>query len=102
RIVTPILATAKPDHAALTNAGVRRVTGDLIGDTTFFQSPPNGSGWAADDLEDSEGAEISALTVWDNFTQIRVAPGAQVGARCTLAITDPCTGLRLDNQTVTL
>src|ERR1039458_1781987 len=137
RIVTPILATAKPDAdgtmrgdlvisgrgdpswnarhagtnfwnifspfiAALTNAGVRHVTGDLIGDTTFFHSPPNGSGWTADDLEDSEGAEISALTLADNFTQIRVAPGGRPGQPCALEITDPFTGLQLDNQTTTL
>jgi len=137
RIVTPLLATAKPDadgtvhgdlvisgrgdpswnarhagtnfwdlfspfFAALTNAGVRRVSGDLIGDTTFFRTPPTGAGWAADDLEDSEGAEISALTLDDNFTQIRVAPGTQVGEPCALAINDLFTGLQLDNQTTTL
>ena len=91
----------KPFVAALKNAGVRRVTGDLIGDATFFRSSPNGSGWTADDLEDSEGAEISALTLADNFTQIRVAPGAHAGGPCELKIIDPFTGLQLDNQTTT-
>ena len=137
RIVTPILASAKPDtdgtvrgdlviagrgdpswntrHAgtnfwnlfspfvsALTNAGVRQVTGDLIGDTTFFHSPPNGSSWTVDDLEDSEGAEISALTLANNFTQISVTPGTKAGVPCELKIIDPFTSLQLDNQTVTL
>jgi D-alanyl-D-alanine carboxypeptidase/D-alanyl-D-alanine-endopeptidase (penicillin-binding protein 4) len=135
-IITPILATARPDaggtvhgdlviagrgdpswnarHAgtnfwdlfspfvvALTNAGVRHVTGDLIGDNTFFHSPPNGASWTVDDLEDSDGAEISALTLADNFTQIRVIPGAHVGDACELAALDPLTGLQFDNQTVT-
>ena len=136
RIVTPILATARPDAdgivrgnlviagrgdpswnarhagtnfwelfspfiATLTNAGVRRITGDLIGDTTFFHTPPNGAGWAVDDLEDSEGGEISALTLADNFTQIRVTPGAHAGEPCVMTVVDPFTGLQLDNQTVT-
>ncbi len=91
-----------PFVAALTNAGVRHVTGDLIGDATFFRSPPHGSGWTVGDLEDSEGAEICALTLNDNVTQIRVEPGAQTGEACALTILDPGTGLQLDNQTTTL
>ncbi len=90
-----------PFVAALTNAGVRHVTGDLIGDTTFFRSPPTGGSWTVDDLENSEGAEISALTLADNFTQIRVTPGTSVGDSCALEIVDPFTNLQLDNQTTT-
>lgn len=136
KIITPILATAKPDadgtihgdlvisgrgdpswnakHAGtnfwnlfspfvteLKKAGVRHVTGELIGDTTFFRSPPTGGSWAADDLENSEGAEISALTVADNFTKIKIMPAAHVGEPCELSIADPFTGLQLDNQTTT-
>ena len=138
RIVTPILASSRPEPdgrmlrgdlvisgrgdpswngrhagtnfwnlfspfvAALTNAGVRHVTGDLIADTTFFRSPPDGSGWTAGDSDISEGAEICALTLNDNFTQIRVQPGTQTGEACTLTIVDPDTGMQLDNQTTTL
>ena len=91
-----------PFVVALSNAGVRQVTGDLIGDATFFHSAPNGSGWAVSDLEDSDGAEISALTLADNSTQLRVAPGAQPGDACVLSIVDPYTGFVLDNQTATL
>lgn len=90
-----------PLVAAISNAGVRRVTGDLIADATFLRSPPNGSGWAASDLEDYYGAEISALTLNDNYTQISVKPANEPGAPCSLAIVDFGTGLRLDNQTTT-
>lgn len=90
-----------PFVAAFTNAGVRHVTGDLIGDTTFFRSPPTGGGWAVDDLDDSDGAEISALTLDDNFTPIRVTPGVNAGEPCRLEILEPLSGLALDNQTVT-
>lgn len=91
-----------PFVVALSNAGVRQVTGDLIGDATFFRGAPSGAGWAVSDLEDSDGAEIAALTIADNSTQIRVAPGAQAGETCALTIVDPYTGLELDNQTTTL
>jgi D-alanyl-D-alanine carboxypeptidase/D-alanyl-D-alanine-endopeptidase (penicillin-binding protein 4) len=89
-----------PFVAAISNAGVRRVTGDLIGDATFLRSPPNGSGWAAGDLEDYYGAEISALTLNDNYTQIAVKPG-KVCEPCGLTVVDFGTGLKLDNQTIT-
>lgn len=91
-----------PFVVALSNAGVHHITGDLIGDATFFHSPPNGSGWAADDLEDYYGAEISALSLNDNYTQIRVTPAAESGQPCSLEIIDPHTGLELDNQTTTV
>jgi D-alanyl-D-alanine carboxypeptidase/D-alanyl-D-alanine-endopeptidase (penicillin-binding protein 4) len=134
KIVTPILASAKPDShgtihgnlvisgrgdpswnakhagtnfadlfapfvAELKKTGVRRVTGDLIGDTTFFHSTPNGSGWTVDDLEDSDGAEISALTLADNYTSIRVTPG-RAGEPCHAEVVDPFTKLEIDNQTL--
>jgi len=90
-----------PFVVAISNAGVRHITGDLIGDATFLRSPPNGSGWTAGDLEDYYGAEISALTLNDNYTQIAVKPAAKAGEPCGLAVVDPCTGLELDNRTVT-
>ena len=136
RIITPILATEKPDAdgtihgdlvisgrgdpswkakysgtnfwnlfspfvAEIKKAGVRRVTGDLIGDTTFFRTPPSGGSWTVEDLADSEGAEISALTLADNLTQLRVTPAARLGEPCALEIVAPFTGLQLDNQTTT-
>ncbi|MFM9079894.1 MAG: D-alanyl-D-alanine carboxypeptidase, partial [Opitutaceae bacterium] len=47
-----------PVVAVLERAGVKRVTGDLVADATWFQSLPNGAGWTADDLNDYYGAEI--------------------------------------------
>ena len=136
RIVTPLLATAKPaadgelrgdlivsgrgdpswktrgtkkDFWAtfdpfvdvLEKAGVRHITGDVVADTTFFRGLPTGASWTVDDLADSDGAEISALSLEDNFADIRVTPGASVGQPCELALVQPHTGLTLDNQTTT-
>ena len=91
-----------PFLAVLTNAGVRQVTGNLIADTTFFHTPRTGSGWSADDLEDSEGAEISALTLADNTVQLRVAPGGKISAPGRLTLTLPDTGIVLVNRTRTI
>ena len=61
-----IYQALEPLVAALTNAGVKRITGDLVADESYFRGPPFGSGWVWDDLEYYYGAEVSALTINDN------------------------------------
>ena len=90
-----------PFVAALQHAGVKRITGDLIGDATYFRGPPNGASWTADDLNDYYGAEISALTLEDNYAELRITPAASIGAPCTLAWLQPHAGLTLANHTRT-
>jgi D-alanyl-D-alanine carboxypeptidase/D-alanyl-D-alanine-endopeptidase (penicillin-binding protein 4) len=91
-----------PFIAIITNAGVRRITGDLVADTTFFHGPPSGGGWCVEDLEDSEGAEVSALTLADNTAQIRVVPGARISDACQITLSPPHTGIILINRTKTI
>ena len=99
---TRFTAIFDPFVTALTNAGVKLVTGDLVADTTFFHGPPTGGSWTVEDLSDTEGAEISALTLADNVAQIRVTPGSSVGAACQLALDPPDTVLNLINLTTTI
>jgi D-alanyl-D-alanine carboxypeptidase/D-alanyl-D-alanine-endopeptidase (penicillin-binding protein 4) len=61
-------------------AGVKRVKGDLIGDESYFNGSPIGSGWEWEDLTWSYGAPVSALSVNDNAIDLNVRPGASVGA----------------------
>lgn len=96
-----IYAALEPLVAALTNAGVQRITGDLIGDDSYFHGPPFGSGWAWDDPESYYGAEISALTINDNSLQVSVKAGARPGDPCSVSITPPTTYITFNNRTVT-
>jgi D-alanyl-D-alanine carboxypeptidase/D-alanyl-D-alanine-endopeptidase (penicillin-binding protein 4) len=137
RIVTPLLATAKPDATGelrgdfivsgrgdpswktrgtkkdfsslfeplvdvLAKAGVKRITGDVIADTTYFRGFPTGAGWTVDDLMDDYGAEISAVALEDNYADLRVTPAGKIGDPCGLAFVQPHTGLVLDNRTTTI
>ena len=61
-------------------AGVKRVKGDLVGDESYFNGAPLGSGWEWEDLQWSYGAQVSALTVNDNAIDLTVKPGDKVGA----------------------
>jgi D-alanyl-D-alanine carboxypeptidase/D-alanyl-D-alanine-endopeptidase (penicillin-binding protein 4) len=97
-----IFKALEPLVRAVTNAGIRKISGDLVGDETFFRGPPFGSGWAWDDLENYYGAEISSLTINDNTLQLRVRPGDRLGAPCRLSLT-PATGyLFISNKTETV
>jgi len=90
-----------PLVAALTNAGVKRVTGDLVGDQSYFRGPEFGSGWAWDDMQYYYGAEVSALTINDNVLQVKVRPAESVGGPCELSVTPATSYVVLSNRTQT-
>lgn len=91
-----------PFVRAVTNAGIKRIAGDLVGDESFFRGPPFGSGWAWDDMQFYYGAPISALSINDNRIEISVKPGAQTNAPCTLTMLPPNRWLVLSNRTATV
>jgi D-alanyl-D-alanine carboxypeptidase/D-alanyl-D-alanine-endopeptidase (penicillin-binding protein 4) len=97
-----ILRAFAPLVAVLTNAGIKRISGDLVGDESFFRGPPFGSGWTWDDAQFYYGAEISALTANDNYLELAISPGEHLGAPCRIALT-PMTGyVALSNRTETI
>jgi D-alanyl-D-alanine carboxypeptidase/D-alanyl-D-alanine-endopeptidase (penicillin-binding protein 4) len=97
-----IFHALEPLVAALTNAGVRRIRGDVVGDASFFHGPPYGSGWAWDDLNNYYGAEISALTINDNTLQLSVTPGLTGGSPCQLTLAPGTDYVKLSNRTQTV
>ena len=96
-----ILNALEPLVVALTNAGVKRIAGDLVADESYFRGPPFGSGWMWDDLEYYYGAEISALTINDNTLQALVKPGPRGGAPCQIALSPATAWLTFSNRTET-
>jgi D-alanyl-D-alanine carboxypeptidase/D-alanyl-D-alanine-endopeptidase (penicillin-binding protein 4) len=54
-------------------AGIRSITGDIIGDDTFFPNQPYGTSWVWDDLQWNYGAPVSALTFNDNEVALTLA-----------------------------
>src|SRR4051812_40448612 len=79
-----IYQALEPLVRSLTNAGVKSINGDLVGDQSFIQGPEFGSGWDWADLENYYGAEISALTINDNALQVSVKAGNRIAAPCKL------------------
>lgn len=90
-------ADTSPDWAdrlaqMLVDRGVRRVRGDLIADATYFEGPPIGGGWEANDLQDWYAAPASALSVQENVARVQVA--RENGRCCAIAIQPDDAGLR--------
>lgn len=87
--------------ARIVAAGVKRVEGDLVGDETYFSGPPYGSGWEWEDLQWWYGAEVSSLTVNDNFLDLTITPGTQVGATANAVVRPPAPLLIVNNRVIT-
>ncbi len=87
--------------ARIVAAGVKRVEGDLVGDETYFVGPPYGGGWEWEDLQWWYGAEVSALTVNDNYLELTVTPGAQPGAPAVVTIRPAAPLLMISNRVIT-
>ncbi len=61
--------------------GIKIISGNLIGDDSFFAGDLLGPGWAWDDAQFYYGAEISALSVNDNSVTFNVTPAWRAGNR---------------------
>lgn len=65
--------------------GVKRITGDVVADDTYFTYDRYPPGWEIDDLTAEYGAPVSAIVLDDNNLEIDVTPGTRIGARASLA-----------------
>ena len=91
----------EPLVSALAAAGVKRITGDLVGDESFFRGPPFGSAWTWDDLNYYYGAEVSALTHEDNVVDLVFKPAA-LGQPVTFVAKPATQFLQFINRTTTV
>ena len=90
----------------IADAGVRRVTGKLIADDTFFDAERLGTDWANDDEPYYYAAQISALTVspdtdYDAGTVIVRVKGGATGAAPQVTVIPETSHVQIDNRAVT-
>ncbi len=91
----------EPFVAALRKAGVKHVTGNVVADATWLREPPQGASWTTDDMDFEFGAEISSITLADNYVNLRITPATAVGKPCTVEVRQPLSGLMIDNRVAT-
>ena len=91
----PFAAIFTPVIELLRRAGVRRVAGDVVADATWFHQPPQGSGWTVDDLNDWYGAELSGVSLEQNYAELSLTPAPVPGGEVSLAWRQPDAGLEV-------
>ncbi|MGB7070904.1 MAG: D-alanyl-D-alanine carboxypeptidase/D-alanyl-D-alanine-endopeptidase [Pyrinomonadaceae bacterium] len=64
----------------LKEKGLRRVSGDIIGDESYFAGDSFGDGWAWNELQWYYGAGASALTVNRNETELTIEDGRPISS----------------------
>ena len=83
--------------AQLKAAGINRIDGRIVGDDNAFDDDGLGQGWAWDDIAASFSASVSALQFNEGAVQLRLAPGAAVGARAIVTMSPDYSPLTLNN-----
>ncbi len=75
--------------AQLSEQGLRRVEGDIIGDDTAYVLEPYPDGWDQDDLTWDYGAPVSALVLHDNAFRLTVRAAMAPGQPARLFLYPP-------------
>jgi serine-type D-Ala-D-Ala carboxypeptidase/endopeptidase (penicillin-binding protein 4) len=81
--------------------GVKEISGDVIGDDSYFPRERYPSGWEIDDIVWEYGAAISSIVVDDNTVTLTLTPGDQPGSPVQ-AIASPATpDFLVENEVIT-
>jgi D-alanyl-D-alanine carboxypeptidase/D-alanyl-D-alanine-endopeptidase (penicillin-binding protein 4) len=85
---------------ALVAKGVKKMSGDVIGDDSYFPRERYPNGWEVDDMVWEYGAAISALAVNDNTVTVTLTPG-QAGDAVQVAVAPRTQDFIVDNEVTT-
>lgn len=93
---------AFPEWAkALRAAGIRRISGRLVGDDDAFEDRMFGDGWAWDDLAFGYAAPVGALQYHENLVEVVIRPARRAGLPPTVELQPDGSGLVLVNRATT-
>jgi D-alanyl-D-alanine carboxypeptidase/D-alanyl-D-alanine-endopeptidase (penicillin-binding protein 4) len=81
--------------------GVKEISGDVIGDDSYFPRERYPSGWEIDDMVWEYGAAISSIVVDDNTVTLTLTPGEQAGTAVQAAVNPATPDFVVENNVVT-
>lgn len=70
--------------------GVKEISGDIVGDDSYFPRDRYPHGWEIDDMVWEYGAAISAIVLDDNTVTLTLTPGEKAGDR-VVEVVEPAT-----------
>jgi serine-type D-Ala-D-Ala carboxypeptidase/endopeptidase (penicillin-binding protein 4) len=86
---------------ALVAKGVKKITGNVIGDDSYFPRERYPNGWEIDDMVWEYGAAISAIVVDDNTVALTLTPGEQAGNPVQAAVNPATPDFTVENEVTT-
>jgi serine-type D-Ala-D-Ala carboxypeptidase/endopeptidase (penicillin-binding protein 4) len=86
---------------ALVKRGVKEISGDIVGDDSYFPRERYPDGWEIDDMVWEYGAAVSAIVVNDNTVTLLLTSGEKAGDPATLLIDPTIAEFHVINQVVT-
>ncbi len=81
--------------------GVKSISGDIVGDDSYFPRERYPNGWEIDDMVWEYGAAISALVVNDNTATVTLTPGLVAGDAVQAEVAPRTPDFIVDNRVVT-
>lgn len=82
------------------NTGIRTITGNIVGDDSFFDDEREFSGW--NDFERAYSGRISALSLNFNAVRLMVKPSSRSGVAPKIILEPPTSYVNIKNKAVTL
>jgi len=86
---------------AIVAKGIKKISGDIVGDESYFPRERYPNGWEIDDMVWEYGAAISAIVVDDNTVQLTLTAGEKAGDRVVAVVSPNAPEFRLENQVIT-
>jgi serine-type D-Ala-D-Ala carboxypeptidase/endopeptidase (penicillin-binding protein 4) len=86
---------------ALVAKGVKEISGDIIGDDSYFPRERYPSGWEIDDMVWQYGAAISAIVVDDNTVSLTLTPGERPAEPVQAVVVPATRDFVVENDVVT-
>jgi serine-type D-Ala-D-Ala carboxypeptidase/endopeptidase (penicillin-binding protein 4) len=86
---------------AIVARGVKAISGDIVGDDSYFPAERYPSGWEIDDMVWEYGAAISAMVVNDNTVKLTLTPGLNAGDAVQIEVSPATPDFFVENHVVT-
>ena len=86
---------------ALVARGVKEISGDVVGDDSYFPRERYPNGWEIDDMVWEYGAAISAIVVDDNTVAVTLTPGERSGDPVQASVAPLTPDFTLQNDVTT-
>jgi serine-type D-Ala-D-Ala carboxypeptidase/endopeptidase (penicillin-binding protein 4) len=86
---------------ALVAKGVTEISGDVIGDDSFFPREPYPDGWEIGDMVWEYGAAISSIVIDDNTVALTLTPGQLAGEPVQVTVAPATPDFSVENNVVT-